>query len=627
MKKFFVLLIFAFCFFAACPQNTDDEAKTNSGIDDDDNENPLNPVEPIDPLDASWLVAALPFRLSSDSDTIVANVKLSWPKRTDANRYEVWRNGVLAARTSGVLLDDYALAPDTTYTYTLKSFLGSKLTAVSPEISVDTFTTAAGPVWVWENLTGTRTYPNGAPPAGPGGWKFGETYYDFRTNSADGVISLQGRTSATGLSGWSNWTTLTHDGTTPVTIGTYINPDDGSEYSIAGVKLEGVGWHRVGDKVVLSAHREPGGSSYALGHFLLASFYPAATYPDYAAWPGGAKAEVTFDARPNDYESRDQSIYVDNDGKAYALCSGISNLTVHLLDDAWTQPIEYFNTFFAGQSRETPHIVQVGDMYYIYSSRQNGWYPTQTRYVTIPGSLNGEVSEMRDVGSQGSYGSQFNRIEEYHCEKRESYGLWGYRWAANWDGNAREERNIQRVVPVAMNGEFSAAEYFARAAYYADYGLVGVQSGRLLSVGAQVTVSSLSDNPDYINSTRITDGANNTTAGFFRAGAYPYTVVLDLGKTAAIAEITLSCNLAYGSDTAYQYTYEGSPDGETWTMLKNGADNAKPGFLIDYITDTGHYRYMKMTVNGLRDMRHSGNAANWADGIIELAVYGTPAVD
>lgn len=625
MKKYgliFGVLVCAFCFFAACPQDSDDTAKTGGTHED-----PVTPVEPVDPadlLDPSWLAVAVPFRLEGGSETSITNIKLSWSKRTDANRYEVWRDGVLAAKTTGVMLDDYALAPDTEYTYTLRSYLGSVLKAVSPPISIKTFTTAAGPVWVWDNLTGTRTYPNGAPPAGPGGWKFGDRYYDFRTSSVSGGIALQGRTSADGLSGWSSWTTLTGNGTTPATIGTYINPD-GTEYSVAGVKLEGVGWHRVGDKVVLSAHREPAGSSYALGHFLLASFYPGETYAEYASWPGGAKAEVTFDGRPNGYESRDQSIYVDNDGTAYALCSGISNLTVHLLDDAWTEPIEYFNTFFAGQSRETPHIVQVGDMYYIYSSRQNGWYPTQTRYVTIPGGLNGPVSELKDVGSQGSYGSQFNRIEEYHAEKRESYGLWGFRWAANWDGDARESANIQRVVPVAMNGEFSAAEYVARAAWYADYGLVGIQSGRMLSIGAQVTVSSA--NADYPNSARITDGANNTVSGFFRGGEYPYNLVLDLGKPAAIAEITLSCNLAYGSDTGYLYTYEGSADAETWTLLKDGSANAKPGFLIDPVTDAGHYRYIRMTVNGLRDWRHSGNSATWADGIIELAVYGTPAAE
>jgi hypothetical protein len=583
--RFLAALVLPALIFSGCPQ-----AAGNGGED-----------EGGGGLDPSWLITATPFMLQ-DGDA-VNNVKLTWPKRTGVNRYEVYRDGALIGRAAGDTFDDYDLAPDQSYRYQVKGFLGKTLAAESAEIEAAAFTPPAeGPHWTYKNSAGTRITHISTPEA-PGGYLFGDTWYDFRT-SGSGTVNLQQRSSPDG-SVWSSWTTL-------ATIGTYVDPE-GVESPNTGAKLEGTVFHRLTtggvDKVVLTAHREPSGSSYALGHFLLASFYPAA-----------GTAEVTFDDRPCGVDSRDQSVFVDDDGAAYVLSSGLGDTYIIRLNGGWTEPEELVNTVFVGSYRETPHILRRGETYFFYGSRQSGWYPSQTEY-SITADLGGEWEPLAPVGNRVTNGSQFNRVEEYG-EERKTYGLWGYRWAANWDGSSKESANIQRLSVLAINGGFSAAEYFSEINYYPAYGLVGVQPGHYLSLGAPVSVT-VPGSGQYANPAFITDGGDMSNSGFFRGAEYPYYVTIDLGVPSVLKEINLTSHIVGGSETAYRYVYEGSADGETWTELLNGAANFKPGFTIDEISGAAPCRYLKVTVYGVLNVRNN-NSANWAEGIIELAVFGTP---
>jgi hypothetical protein len=531
----------------------------------------------------------------------VTNVKLTWPKREGANRYEVYRDGVLAGRAAGDAFDDYDLAPAQTYSYRVKAFLGKTLMAESSDISAAVFTPPAeGPQWTYNNTTFTRT-THIPTPAAPGGYLFGDTYYDFGTSGSGSSVILRGRTSTDGFT-WNSWETL-------ATIGTYVDPETQEPSANTGAKLEGAGFHQVGNKVVLTAHREPSGSSYALGHFLLASFYPE----------NPLRAEVTFDGRPCGVDSRDQSIFVDDDGAAYVLSSGLGDSYIIRLNGDWTEPVELVNTVFAGSYRETPHILRRGDTYFFYGSRQSGWYPSQTEYSTTT-DLAGEWEPLAPVGNRVTNGSQFNRVEEYG----DTYGLWGYRWSNNWDGTSKESYgNPQRLSILAFNGTFSAAEYFSEIACYPDHGLVGIQPGRYLSLGAAVSVSAPGSG-QYANPALITDGGDMSNSGFFRGSEYPYSVTIDLGVPARLQEITLTSHIVGGSETAYHYVYGGSADGETWTELLNMDANSRPGFTIDEISDATPYRYLKATVYGAYNVRQNNASASWAEGIIELAVFGTP---
>jgi len=604
----------------------------------------------------AWSIAVMPFIIGEVSGSTLSNndavhMKVMWPVRSDSSRYEVYRDGTMIAQTTGDRWDDYDLVSGQAYVYSVKAYFRNTLQATSRDFTVTAFTPADRPLRIYEN---GAMYRNGAyetladrwvvdnrpptPPDTPSGYNFGGKYYDFRVNiagsGADSVARLQGRVSDTGLGGtWSDWTILTTDGVTPAQVGTYIDPETGEPHERTGIKLESNSIRRLGNKVVYSAHREEAGSTYNLGHLFLASFYPGETYPQYAGWPGGAAGEVTFDAKPMGLDSRDMSIYIDDvDGKIYALCSGIGDITVHLLDNEMRGPTGTYLTVLAGQNRETPHFVRIGTTYYLFTSWQNGWYPTQTKYIAIEGSLTGPFTPPYDVGGQGSYGSQYNRTERFAGTQRDSYGMWGYRWANNWSTFSRETAannggNRQRLAPVVFNGNFVGSAFFSHVAQYEDYGLIGVQAGRYVSLGKPVTVGAVPPNPaappmdDY---TKITNGRENADSGFFRSLFFPYELVVDFESPAVIKEINLTHHLVKGSDIAYRYRYYGSNDQQTWTELYDGYNNVRPGFLVDYITDSAAYRYVKIEVFEPRNAAQTGADAGWSEGIISLAVYGTP---
>ncbi|MEI0737627.1 discoidin domain-containing protein [Paenibacillus sp. JTLBN-2024] len=121
----------------------------------------------------------------------------------------------------------------------------------------------------------------------------------------------------------------------------------------------------------------------------------------------------------------------------------------------------------------------------------------------------------------------------------------------------------------------------------------------------------------------VTDGADLATAPLVHHSALDYNIVIDLEQSAQLTEINFTTRVVGGSDAVYRYKLEGSADGQHWTQLVDGSSNNVVGYVANPISDTGHYRYVRMTVNNIVNV-HNGQNALWADGIIELAVFGTP---
>lgn len=101
--------------------------------------------------------------------------------------------------------------------------------------------------------------------------------------------------------------------------------------------------------------------------------------------------EYIHSFRPNDSMSRDQTVFVDDDGRAYHLYSSEDNATLHisLLTDDYLAPSGRFTRNFIQQSREAPAVFKHGGKYYILSSGCTGWDPNQAE-LAVADSLMGE---------------------------------------------------------------------------------------------------------------------------------------------------------------------------------------------------------------------------------------------
>lgn len=101
--------------------------------------------------------------------------------------------------------------------------------------------------------------------------------------------------------------------------------------------------------------------------------------------------------RPNGQMSRDQTLFKDDDGKAYQICSSEDNKTLYVneLTDDYLKPTGKFNRNFIDLSREAPAIVKHNDKYYILSSGCTGWNPNEAEYA-VSDSIMGDFKPAGD---------------------------------------------------------------------------------------------------------------------------------------------------------------------------------------------------------------------------------------
>ncbi|HEY4785205.1 MAG TPA: glycoside hydrolase family 43 protein, partial [Bacteroidales bacterium] len=95
--------------------------------------------------------------------------------------------------------------------------------------------------------------------------------------------------------------------------------------------------------------------------------------------------------RPNGQMSRDMTIFKDDDGRAYHICSSENNATLYisLLTDDYLQVSGQYTRNFVNQFREGPAVFKHNGKYYILSSACTGWDPNQAKYA-IADSMLGE---------------------------------------------------------------------------------------------------------------------------------------------------------------------------------------------------------------------------------------------
>ncbi|WP_270757174.1 family 43 glycosylhydrolase [Paraprevotella clara] len=538
-----------------------------------------------------WAVTAIPFKLYGERQ--VNHVKINWQPLKGIQSYKVYRNGQLIGETQGNTYDDYDLKTDQTYTYRIDAYREHQKTASSATQETRTFT-YSGETALYDNRNGRhfRTTPDK-----PSGFKIGKTYFSYRLHRTH--KDLNGKEE----NGWLLSESESETG---------LKDSWGKPREIAfypGVNFEGIGFHynKKTRKVVLSAHYEDQGG-YTAAKIFLAQITPK----------GGI--EVGTMERPLGYDSRDQSLFVDDDGSGYLLSATNMNSDIHIykLDETWTKPVELVNTICKGQHRETPSIIKKDGEYYFFSSKASGWYPSQAMYASAE-NLGGVWTSLREIGNNSTFGAQFNNIQR-RGTNHETFGVWSYHWGAQYH-HKDPDGNFPRISVAKFNKGYASMDYYRYIEFHDSYGIVPVQNGRNLTLNAPVSTTTVGANPHTASC--ITDGADMNSSVYFQNSTYPYVLTIDMQKKAKISELNLSTKLVNGSETAYKYTIEGSVDGEHFQTLVDGTDNWQVGFQILPVTDSSVYRYLRLTVLRIINV-HNNNPATWADGVYELTAYGMP---
>ncbi|MBE6354650.1 MAG: hypothetical protein E7061_08015 [Treponema sp.] len=596
-----------------------------------------------------FIVAAQAFEL--DGETSVDNFKLHWNEYEGASYYRLYRSTssggswteviekATRQKIPGTMYDVYD-AGTTTYYYKVQAYSSkNKLLAETAPVKCVPFTdTTSGDVFdntvqSLVNKPADEIFTQGK-------------YWRYIYNRVNNAVWYVEQWSLTGYPDDSEWTTSDNGYDGIVISGNPEHFEDGTEnpryceylatsYNDGnGCKLESTSYQVRPDGVIVNWSHYENGINYSLGQVICIYGTPGS----------GILTAAEAPYHPKSKESRDLVSFVDTDGSAYIIGSTSSAQTAYKLDETWTKLDENASpiTLYTG-SREAPCFRVVDGWYYLFSSEQAGWYPTQGAYMSS-NKLSGLAEDsLHSIGNRTTFGAQSGQIDKIGS----NYYMLANRWSQGWrypDPAIPTDSYLgtsgiafaQRMLPVLFKDGYAFYDYYPEIKYDYEQGLViPVQKGKLLSIGCS-TIRSTEANASYPASNAV-DGisyASNASSPSWGAyngyalssnGAYSFVVQLD--NPAYIKEVDVTFRNYNGSESASQYTIDGSIGGTSWTTLKDKSSNYIIGFnenIIDEeVAGAAKYRYIRINVTAINDVNHNSSGAWWTAGIHEVSVYGS----
>jgi hypothetical protein len=161
--------------------------------------------------------------------------------------------------------------------------------------------------------------------------------------------------------------------------------------------------------------------------------------------------------RPNDNMSRDDTLFKDDDGKAYFLSAANNNAdsALYQLTDDYTDIARQVATLWPGSSREAPAIMKSGGTYFIVNSAATSWDPNQQKYASAT-SIEGPWSALANLGDATGFDTQTAFIIPVHGSKATTFIYAGDRWQ---DPDLVGSKYIW--LPLQVHGDKLALDYYA----------------------------------------------------------------------------------------------------------------------------------------------------------------------
>ncbi|WKL01948.1 family 43 glycosylhydrolase [Paenibacillus amylolyticus] len=292
---------------------------------------------------------------------------------------------------NGTTTDDYDLNIGNTYKYQVKAYGGTSLltSAVSPEYT---------PYSLPENLT---TFDNTTQSTLmlPNELKVGDTYYRFNfvQKPSGGFGEMIQQTSTDDIT----------YGNDKVVLSYTDHPD------LAIPNLRGL---------IFYTMRPQTNSFFGLTMKIV----QITRLPEYL-WLQLHLEDFTFHKsfRPEGNQSRDISIFKDDDDSAYLISTANNNsdTILYKLTSDWLDVDHQVSVIYQNQHRELPKMIKKDGIYYLFSSQAAGWYPSIPLYSSAT-SIDGDWSELRTIGNTSTFSGavRFRYAGEARYGQQRSYG-------------------------------------------------------------------------------------------------------------------------------------------------------------------------------------------------------------
>ena len=282
---------------------------------------------------------------------------------------------------------------------------------------------------------GTQFSDTGGNPVqahGGGVIKVGSYYYWFGENrNSDGTFRYVSAYRSTDLSAW-------------VHVNDVLTQSSADELAVANIERPKVIYNSSTGKYVLWMHWE-NGSDYGQARVAVA---------ESSTVDGDYTYQGSF--RPLGYDSRDMTVYRDDDGTAYLISATSVNadLNVYQLTDDYLGVDHLVQTLWAGSYREAPAMFKRNGVYFLLTSGATGWAPNQAKYATAT-SIAGTWSALSNVGDSTTYASQPAYVLPIEGSSTTSYLYLGDRWAGAWGGSVNSSNYVWLPLTFASNTSIS----------------------------------------------------------------------------------------------------------------------------------------------------------------------------
>ncbi|MDP4183304.1 MAG: RICIN domain-containing protein [Bacillota bacterium] len=224
--------------------------------------------------------------------------------------------------------------------------------------------------------------------------------------------------------------------------GEVLKPSSASELNKCNVERPKVIFNENTNEFVMWMHWE-NGKDYGQARAAVAYCKtPDGNYTYQGSFRPMANSGVT-DHGLSGYMSRDCSLFVDTDRKAYFISAGNENMDLMLyeLTSDYKNVASVKAKLFAGQQREAPCLIKRNGYYYLITSGCTGWGPNQGKYAYSQ-SLSSGWSTLTNLGDSTTYNSQPAYIIAIQGAAQTSYLYTGDRWAGAWGGKVNDSQYV-----------------------------------------------------------------------------------------------------------------------------------------------------------------------------------------
>ena len=419
-------------------------------------------------------------------------------------------------------------------------------------------TTAAAPGSLYNGVVWADTSGNPIQAHGGGIIKVGDYYYWFGENrNPNGTFYAVSCYRSADL---VHWEFRKH----------VLTQDSAAELKPANIERPKVVYNASTKKYVMWMHWE-NGTNYGASRAAVAS---AEVIDDSYTYHGSARPLVdsgVVDHSTAGYQSRDCTLYVDTDSKAYFLSASNENydLNLYLLKSDYLSIDSLAAVLFKGGHREAPAIWKRNNVYFLLTSGATGWDPNQAQYA-ISTSLTSGWSGWTNVSDSTTFHSQSTFVLPVSGTAGTNYVYLGDRWAGAWGGPVNDSTYVWIPIAFASNTAMSMswsntvtidAQTGAVSGATNRFKFLNSSSGKAMSIeNASTADHAAAVQSTYSKGKEQQWNLNYDSAGYFSIANVNSSLVLDVtsGSTADGASLI-------------QYTSSGDGN-QKWRIIAKGAD-------------------------------------------------------